>query len=369
MKCMITRMSVILLTLSMLLAACSPDEPQTTPTATLPASDEGEPTTDPNAVSTSVAQTVEAELTQVAASNPTHTPAPSPTNPPPPTDTPVEAGSPTATDVAPAPPSDGALANQARFIEDVTIPDGTLVVAGNTFTKTWRLQNIGSEAWTTDYFFVFINGDRMDGQALTLTQEVASGGIIDISIPMIAPLEAGTYTGYWMVQTPDTEDGVDGPVFGIGTNASQALYVQVNVILPTPEPTVTVTPTATPEGATSEPATPTPTPGPSIVNVSLGVDANSFFGTCPATLNFSAVVTLTGPLTFNYRVNAIPSDPNDTFTGVPADTIESTQTGLHTVELPFTLTITETVIGQIVFEITSPSTVTSPPIAFAVTCQ
>ena len=369
MKLTITRMLTILLTLSLVLAACQSNGTSEAPTPTSPAPDVEQPTTDPNAVSTSVALTVEAELTQVAADNPTTTPAPSPTNPPLPTETPSEPLAPTATSISPLATTDGTLANHARFVEDVTIPDGTLVIAGETFTKTWRIQNIGSETWVPGYFFVFINGDRMEGEAITITQETAPGAAIDISVPMIAPAETGTYIGYWMFQAPDTEEGVDGPVFGIGANASPALYVQVNVTLPTPSPTPTLTPTNTPVGATPGPATETPTPGPSVVNISLGVDGNSYVGTCPATINFTAVVTLSGPLTFNYRVNAIASNSNYTFTGIPADTIESTQQGVHTVTIPFTLSLTQTVSGQISFEVTSPTNLTSPPILIAVTCQ
>ncbi|NUM47699.1 MAG: hypothetical protein HUU38_23590 [Anaerolineales bacterium] len=371
MKTSLTRMLVILLSLSLLLAACLPDTtatPAGTETAT-PAPDQ--PTTDPNAVQTSVALTVEAELTQVALNNPTATLAPTNTLQPTATLAPTEILAPTATSVGAVTPSDGTLANHARFIEDVTIPDGTLVVAGDPFTKTWRIQNIGSETWIPGYFFVFINGDRMEGQAITITTQTLPGGTIDISIPMIAPLEAGTYTGYWMFQTPDTEEGEDGPLFGIGANASQALYVQVNVILPTPAPTSTATPTNTPVGATPEATTPTPTatPGPGVVSVSLGVDSNAYTGTCPATLTFKAIVTLSGPVTFNYRVNAIASNSSYTFGDVPSGVIASTETGPHTVEIPFSLNITGTVSGQISLEITSPTNVTTPPIAFVVNCQ
>ncbi|GAB4581579.1 MAG: hypothetical protein Fur0022_43280 [Anaerolineales bacterium] len=370
MKTTLSRMLVILLSLTLFLTACLPDN-TTTPAVTEAATTApDEPTTDPNAVQTSIAQTVEAELTQVALANPTDTPAPSPTLAPTATLAPTEALPPTATSVGPLPTASGVLANQARFIEDVTIPDGTLIVAGDTFTKTWRIQNIGSEAWVPGYFFVFINGDRMEGQAITLTQNVLPGGIIDISIPMIAPLEAGTYTGYWMFQTPDTEEGADGALFGIGANASQALYVQINVILPTPAPTNTATPTNTPQGAapSAATATPTPTPGPGVVNVSLGVDANAYTGTCPATLTFKAIVTLSGPLSFNYRVNAIASNSSYTFSDIPSGTIESTQEGPHTVEIPFNLNLTATVSGQISLEITAPTNLTTPPIAFVVNC-
>lgn len=370
MKSALPRMFTILLSLSLVLTACLSNQGTETPTAEVQATTAPEqPTTDPSAVEASIAQTVEAELTQVALANPTATLAPSPTLQPTATLAPTDPQAPTATSVGALPTANnGVLANHARFIEDVSIPDGTLVIAGDTFTKTWRIQNIGSETWIPGYFFVFINGDRMEGQAITLTQETLPGGTIDISIPLEAPAEAGTYIGYWMFQAPDTDAGADGPVFGIGTNASQALYVQVNVILPTPSPSATVTPTNTPIGATALPATATATPGPSVVNVSLGIDANSYVGTCPATLTFNAVVTLDGPLTFTYRVNAIPNDPTYTFTDVPADTIESTQQGVHTVTIPFTLSITKTVSGQISFQITAPSNLTSPPIAFVVTC-
>lgn len=369
MKTMLSRMLVILLALSILMVGCGAQPTATTPEATETSAPDLA-TTDPNAVQTSVAQTVEAELTQVALDNPTATLAPTATLPATATPAPTEPQAPTATSVGAVPPSDGTLANHARFIEDVSIPDGTLVVAGDPFTKTWRIQNIGSETWVPGYFFVFINGDRMEGKAITLTQTTAPGGTLDISIPMIAPAQAGSYTGYWMFQTPDLEEGKDGPLFGIGANASQALYVQVNVILPTPAPTNTATPTNTPQGATPEATTPTvtPTPGPSVINVSLGVDNNAYTGTCPATLNFTAILTLSGPLTFNYRVNAIANNSNYTFSDVPSGSLESTQDGLHTVEIPFSLNLTATVTGQISFEITAPSNQTSPPIAFAVTC-
>jgi hypothetical protein len=371
MKTTLSRMLVILLMLSLFLAGCRPDQ-SATPTETEAATTAPDaPTADPNAVQTSVAQTVEAELTQVALANPTSTPEPSPTLQTTATLGPTEQQAPTATSAGTLPPANGTLANHARFVEDITISDGTLVVAGDPFIKTWRIQNIGSETWVPGYFFVFINGDRMEGQAITITQQTLPGATIDISIPMIAPLEAGTYTGYWMFQAPDTEEDDDGPLFGIGANASQALYVQVNVILPTPAPTNTVTPTNTPVGATAAPTTPTATatPSPGVVNVSLGVDANAFNGTCPATFNFTAVVTLSGPVTFSYRVNAVANNTSYSFTDIPSGTIESTEAGPHTVEIPFTMNLTATVSGQITFAITSPTNLTSPPIAFIVNCQ
>jgi len=34
--------------------------------------------------------------------------------------------------------------NWAQFVTDVTVPDGTYLAPGTTFTKTWRLKNIAA---------------------------------------------------------------------------------------------------------------------------------------------------------------------------------------------------------------------------------
>src|SRR5690349_12154805 len=39
--------------------------------------------------------------------------------------------------------------DSAAYVKDVTIPDGTIFSPGAQFTKTWRLQNIGTCTWTT----------------------------------------------------------------------------------------------------------------------------------------------------------------------------------------------------------------------------
>ncbi|HSM72275.1 MAG TPA: NBR1-Ig-like domain-containing protein, partial [Anaerolineales bacterium] len=55
---------------------------------------------------------------------------------------------------------------QAKFIADVTIPDGTRFDANTTFTKTWRLKNIGACAWTSgDVSLIFDSGERMNAPA------------------------------------------------------------------------------------------------------------------------------------------------------------------------------------------------------------
>ncbi len=228
-----TIFSLVILTI---LAACG-GSPSGTDTPTQPA-----PTLNPTEMNAAVEATVSAELTRIALENPpteappTITPTPEPTQPP----TNVPSPSPTISDLA--------LDDQAFFVEDVTIPDGSEIVGGTEFVKTWRLLNNGLNTWTVEYTFVFVNGDRMEGFPITLDREVVPGSTIDISIPMIAPLEGGVYEGFWMLAN---EDNV---VFGVGEDGKQAVVVSIIVIEPT------VTPTATPTRAPS--ATPTRTPTP-----------------------------------------------------------------------------------------------------------
>lgn len=58
--------------------------------------------------------------------------------------------------------------DEATFIKDVTIADGTRIDAGTNFTKAWRLRNSGSCTWTVDYSLVFISGDMLGGLSVAL---------------------------------------------------------------------------------------------------------------------------------------------------------------------------------------------------------
>lgn len=93
--------------------------------------------------------------------------------------------------------------NKAEFISE-TIPDDTAFVAGDTFTKTWRLKNIGTCTWNSNYKLVFFEGDKMNGPSeKNLTQNVAPGEQVDISVDLKAPASAGTYDAIWKVKDDD----------------------------------------------------------------------------------------------------------------------------------------------------------------------
>ena len=90
-----------------------------------------------------------------------------------------------------------------------TITDGTYFDPGESFTKTWTIRNDGVCEWTTDYKFVFIEGDRMGGAASqNLNSSIDPGESITMSVDLTAPDSDGEYTGVWRFKSDD------GDIFG-----------------------------------------------------------------------------------------------------------------------------------------------------------
>jgi len=114
--------------------------------------------------------------------------------------------------------------NWARFVADVTIPDNTVILPGQSFTKVWRLLNAGSCTWSTAYDLVFVNGTSMNAPAaVDFPAQVNPGQTIDLSVTLTAPSTPGTYTGNWQLRASN------GQVFGIGANANSAFWVKIVV--------------------------------------------------------------------------------------------------------------------------------------------
>lgn len=180
--------------------------------------------TGPDAAFTIAAQTVEAELTRSALAQPT-TPVPDAA----PTSTPEPIATATLTPVL-SPTPTPIPCNAVSFVQDVTIPDGTSIVTGGTFTKTWRLRNTGSCTWNSSYALVFDRNEKMGGpDAQPLAGSVAPGATVDVSVSLTAPASAGNYRGYWRLR-----DG-SGVLFGLSTGS---FWVDIKAVNPTAVPTL-----------------------------------------------------------------------------------------------------------------------------------
>jgi len=141
--------------------------------------------------------------------------------------------------------------DKVQYVSDVTVPDGTVMQPGAQFTKTWRLKNIGTCAWSTSYQLVFFSGEKMGAaSSAAFPKSVAVSGTVDVSISMTAPSAAGSYRGYWMFKN------ANGALFGLGAQGNQPWWVDIKVSGPTVTPggpTATPQPTNTPGGPTTTP--------------------------------------------------------------------------------------------------------------------
>jgi len=215
----------MLLLLALCLTACGPE---TTPTSVA------------EFMSTQVAGTLQAQATADMAETlvalmtlqamPTNTPTPTLTPTPiiTPTLVPTATQQPTTVIYVPpaasATPASSTLCLHATLISDGDIPDGTEMDPGKEFTKKWTFKNTGTCTWTTEFDIFFVSGDQMSAPSiLDFPQTVKPGETVTISIPMVAPSDKGTHTGYWSFK----DQG--GKRFGIGANGTDNFYVNIVV--------------------------------------------------------------------------------------------------------------------------------------------
>jgi hypothetical protein len=124
---------------------------------------------------------------------------------------------------------------------DVTIPDGTRLRPGQSFSKTWRLVNAGSCTWGQGYSAVWFSGEMLSQSRTQFLRSVVSPGqTIDTSIEMMAPKKAGVYQSNWKLSDPNAN------LFGIGPNGVAPFWVIIEVIEEVSSPTVSITATSIP---------------------------------------------------------------------------------------------------------------------------
>jgi len=145
--------------------------------------------------------------------------------------------------VAPAPAScDGAV-----YVNDVTIPDSTTIPAGQSFTKTWKVSNTGTCAWTATYQLVFVAGDSLGGKATPIGIAVSPGQSADISVVLTSSSAAGEIKGTWRLSNDKGQTFGDGFTVVINsgtTGAGSATDEPVATDVPTDVPVATDPPTS-----------------------------------------------------------------------------------------------------------------------------
>lgn len=90
-----------------------------------------------------------------------------------------------------ASPTEDDCTPDSEFINDITIPDGTLTNPGDTFVKTWRIRNDGDCTWNSSYQFEQTNSSGnpllASPQSIPLPN-TPPGSVVDISVTLtLAP--------------------------------------------------------------------------------------------------------------------------------------------------------------------------------------
>lgn len=144
------------------------------------------------------------------ASRPTRTPIPSRTPISTPTRTPTLAPTPTR------------CLPHASLAAHVTIPEGTVLDGGTTFTKVWRIESDGCAPWPSGAVWAFVSGEQLGAPDSIAVPETPLGGSADLSVELVAPDASGPYQGKWQMQDAD------------GTPIGESAYVAIQVPQPPP---------------------------------------------------------------------------------------------------------------------------------------
>jgi hypothetical protein len=110
--------------------------------------------------------------------------------------------------------------NDLIFLEDLTIPDQTIVSPDATLDKRWKVENNGSCNWDDRYRIKSVSDSKLD----TLTEQALyparSGTQATIRILFDAPSEPGTYQSAWQAFSP------------LGEPFGEPFYIEIAVEIP-----------------------------------------------------------------------------------------------------------------------------------------
>ncbi|KAJ1953035.1 hypothetical protein EC988_003224, partial [Linderina pennispora] len=92
----------------------------------------------------------------------------------------------------------------AHFVEDVTIPDGTTVGAGEPFVKIWSVANMSEHEWPQGTMLVHMDGQPMiPGGKKAVTVIVGKCyEQVGVAVDLVAPEMPGKYISKWRLMTP-----------------------------------------------------------------------------------------------------------------------------------------------------------------------
>jgi hypothetical protein len=279
--------------------------------------------------------------------------------------------------VSPTATSAGCTDN-AVFVADVTVPDGTLWAAGQTFNKIWRVRNTGCP-WGTGYQLVFASGEAMSTVKAIPLPNIASGATADLLVAMTAPTTAGAHNGVWRLRNADgvlfgtvvtVKINIPGPqktsapIPCNGTPSISSFTASKTIIIALAPTILNWGPVTNADsveidqgvGGVATPGSSTVTPTSTtiytltarcgsatataqvriivpfaILGSVVSASPSDYVGSCPATINFSATITVNdaGPVTYKWESSDGSSHSANlgiSFDGAGSQTVNTTWT-------------------------------------------
>ncbi len=109
--------------------------------------------------------------------------------------------------------------NEARFVEDLTIPDGFQAAPDEVLDKRWAVLNAGTCDWSAGYRLVRIDDGLIEAPEELALYPARAGETGVWSVQLTAPDQPGDQMASWQAQAPD------GSFFG------DRVFVLIEVIL------------------------------------------------------------------------------------------------------------------------------------------
>ncbi len=88
------------------------------------------------------------------------------------------------------------------FLEDLTIPDSTVVSPGSSLDKQWLVQNSGSCNWDNRYRLRLVDGDALGASPEQALFPARAGMQATLRILFTAPMDTGEYVSEWQAFDP-----------------------------------------------------------------------------------------------------------------------------------------------------------------------
>jgi len=110
--------------------------------------------------------------------------------------------------------------DNAVFVQDITIPDSSIVSPSQSLIKTWRVRNSGTITWGSGYQLVFVGGNQMGAPGAVNIPATNPGQEVNLSVNLVAPAANGAYAGYWRLRNP--QGTFFGPTLSVKINVQTA---------------------------------------------------------------------------------------------------------------------------------------------------